>query len=120
MLSDRLTSLYSIGGNTGTVNSFTGLDLHNVTGGVLNAASLLENNNLLCFVFELLKTFLPNSLSPLLSTLEVPISLVTDTLASPLLSLACPAWKDMTEGGEPLWDGIQNTFAGARKAGSSL
>ncbi|KAH6882438.1 Chloroperoxidase [Alternaria rosae] len=112
--------LGSIGGNTGTVNSFTGLDLHNVTGGVLNAGTLLENNNLLCFVFELLKTFLPNSLSPLLSTLEVPISLVTDTLASPLLSLACPAWKDMTEGGEPLWDGIQNTFAGARKAGSSL
>jgi hypothetical protein len=87
---------------------------------VLNAASLLEDNNLLCFVFELLKTFLPNSLSPLLATLEVPINLVTDTLATPLLSLACPAWKDMTQGGEPLWDGIQNTFTGASKAGSSL
>ncbi|KAK7705981.1 hypothetical protein SLS57_009898 [Botryosphaeria dothidea] len=112
--------LGSIGGNTGTVNSFSGLDLHNITGGVLNATSLLENNNLLCFVFELLKTFAPNSLSPLLSTLEVPLKLITDTLATPLLSLACPAWKDMTEGGEPLWDAIQTKFPGAGKAGSSL
>ena len=82
--------------------------------------SLLENNNLLCFVFEVLKTFLPNSLSPLLATLEVPIDLVTGVLAAPILSLACPAWQDLTEGGEPLWDVIQRDFPGAKKAGSSL
>jgi hypothetical protein len=74
----------------------------------------------LCFVFELLKTFLPNSLSPLLATLDVPLKLVTDTLSAPLLSLNCPAWKDLTEGGEPLWNSIQEQFTGARKAGSSL
>jgi len=94
--------------------------MHNITGGVLNSASLLDDNNLLCFVFQILKTFLPNSLSPLLKTLEVPISLITDTLAAPILSLACPAWKDMTVGGEPLWDAIQNSFEGASKAGSGL
>jgi hypothetical protein len=94
--------------------------MHDITGGVLNANTLLEKNNLMCFVFQLLKTFLPNSLSPLLSTLEVPLELVTNTLTTPLLSLACPAWKDMTEGGEPLWDAIQHKFDGARKAGSSL
>lgn len=91
-----------------------------MTGGVLNSISLLEDNNLLCFVFEVLKTFLPNSLSGLLATLEVPINLVTDVLATPITSLACPAWKDLTEGGEPLWDVIQQTFPGASKAGSSL
>ncbi|KAH9880574.1 hypothetical protein IAQ61_000867 [Plenodomus lingam] len=112
--------LGSIGGNTGKVNSFTGLDMSDITGGVLNSATLLDNNNLLCFTFEVLKTFLPNSLSPLLKTLEVPIKLVTDTLAAPLLSLACPAWKDMTAGGEPLWDALQTTFSGASKSGSSL
>ncbi|KAF2123898.1 Cloroperoxidase [Dothidotthia symphoricarpi CBS 119687] len=112
--------LGSIGGNTGTVNSFSGLDLHDITGGVLNATSLLENNNLLCFVFQVLKTFLPNSLSSLLSTIQVPVDLVTSTLAAPLLSLACPAWEDLTEGGEPLWDIIQRTFPGASKAESSL
>ena len=83
-------------------------------------ASLLENNNLLCLVFEVMKTFLPNSLSRLLATLEVPMRLVTDTLAAPLLGLACPAWTDSTLGDEPLWDALQETFPGARKAGSSL
>jgi hypothetical protein len=94
--------------------------LHNITGGVVSSASLLEENNLLCFVFELLKTFLPNSLSPLFATLEGPINLVTEVLAAPILSLACPAWKDLTEGGEPIWDIIQHRFPGAEKAGSSL
>ncbi|KAJ4352941.1 hypothetical protein N0V95_003794 [Ascochyta clinopodiicola] len=112
--------LGSIGGNTGTVNSFSGLDLQNITSGVLDSASLLENNNLLCLVFELLKTFLPNSLSSLLTILEVPINLVTDVLAAPILSLACPAWKDLTQGDKPLWDEIQQKFPGASKAGSSL
>ncbi|CAA9964045.1 oxidase [Pyrenophora teres f. maculata] len=112
--------LASIGGNTGTVNSFSGVDLHNVTGGVLNTATLLEKNNLLCFVFELLKSFLPNSLSPLMKTLELPIQLVTDILETPLLSLACPAWKDLTEGGEPLWDAFQHKYSGPKRSGSSL
>ncbi|KAL1649581.1 hypothetical protein SLS58_001638 [Diplodia intermedia] len=112
--------LGSIGGNTGTVNSFTGLDLSNVTGGVVNAGSLLEGNNLLCFVLEVVKTFAPNSLSPLLKTLEVPLQLISDAITGPITSLACPAWKDLTDGGEPLWDGLQERFPGAGRAGSSL
>ena len=112
--------MISIGGNTGTINSFSGLNLQDITGGILNSASLLESNNLLCFALEALKTFLPNSLSPLLSTLAAPIDLVADVLAAPILSLACPAWQDLTEGGEPLWNVIQNSFSGAKKAGSSL
>jgi hypothetical protein len=110
----------SIGGNTGTVNSFSGLDMEDITSGVLNASTLLENNNLICFVLELVKTFSPNSLSPLLATIQVPLKLVMDTISAPLLSLSCPAWKDLTEGGAPLWDGIQRIYSGARKAGSSL
>ena len=47
--------LGSIGGNVGTVNSFTGVDLDDVLGGVLNAGQLLEGNNLLCFVLEVVK-----------------------------------------------------------------
>jgi hypothetical protein len=102
------------------VNSFSGLDMQDITGGVLNSASLLEDNNLVCFSFEVLKTFLPNSLSPLLKTLQAPINLVTKTLAAPILSLSCPAWKDLTTGGQPLWDSIQENFPGALRAGSSL
>jgi hypothetical protein len=87
---------------------------------VLNSVSLLENNNLMCFVLELVKTFAPNSLSGLLKTIDAPLKLVLDIINVPLLSLACPAWKDLTEGGEPLWDAIQVKYSGAKKAGSSL
>jgi len=41
--------LESIGGNTGTVDSFTGLRIADLTGGILNAQSLLKDNNLFCF-----------------------------------------------------------------------
>jgi len=94
--------------------------MQDITGGVVNAQSLLEDNNLLCFAFQVMKTFLPNSLSPLFATLEVPINLVANTLSVPLLSLACPAWDDIAKDGEPLWNVIQKAYDGARKAGSSL
>jgi len=41
--------------------------------------------------------------------------LVTSVLAPNFLSLNCPAWKDLTLGGSSLWDGIQNTFPGAKR-----
>ncbi|TIA37579.1 Cloroperoxidase, partial [Aureobasidium pullulans] len=42
--------LASIGGNLGKVDNFSGLDLEDITGGVLNATSLLEGNNLATLV----------------------------------------------------------------------
>jgi hypothetical protein len=105
--------LGSIGGNTGTVNSFTGVDLGDLTGGLLNATTLLENNNLLCLVFEVVKTVAPNSLSTLFSALEIPLQLITETLDSNLLSSACPAFTDLTVGGMGFADGIQSIYPGA-------
>ncbi|KAK1216745.1 hypothetical protein PQX77_020632 [Marasmius sp. AFHP31] len=42
----------SLGGNTGTVDSYTAVSLEDFTGGVLNAETLLEGDNLLCFMVE--------------------------------------------------------------------
>ncbi|KAG9966458.1 Cloroperoxidase, partial [Aureobasidium melanogenum] len=109
--------LASIGGNLGTVDSFAGLDLEDITGGVLNATSLLEENNLVCFVLEIVKTFSPNSLSSLFKTLEVPLKLVTDAVLDPLLSLNCPAFKDMTMDGTDLLSGLLGKYPGASKSG---
>ncbi|CZR54683.1 related to oxidase [Phialocephala subalpina] len=112
--------LASVGGNTGEVNSFVGLDLANVTGGILSAERLLEDNNLLCFALEIVKTFSPNSLSPLFATLAVPLGLVMDATSAPILSLACPAFADMMMDGKPLWEGLFGQFPGAAKSGSAM
>lgn len=108
-----LTNLQSIGGNLGAVNSFAGVDLSNLTGGVLNAANLLEGNNLLCFVFEVLKTVSPNALTNLYSTIAAPLELATNLVTTTLLNLSCPAFDDMTYNGQPIWDGLQSAFPGA-------
>lgn len=65
----KFPELASIGGNTGTVNSFAGVELTDLTSGVLNLPKLLESNNLLCFVLEIVKLASPTYLSNLYATL---------------------------------------------------
>lgn len=103
----------------GEVNSYAGVDVSNITGGVLNLTKLLEGNNLLCFVFEIVKTVAPNSLSTLFSIIATPLELITDALGSAVLNLACPAFKDLTVGGQSFEDGIKDKFPGA-SLGSSV
>ncbi|KAL4899079.1 hypothetical protein BDW74DRAFT_184083 [Aspergillus multicolor] len=116
----KYPELASIGGNTGTVNSFTGIDVSDLTGGVLNATTLLEGNNLLCFVFQALKLLSPNALGGIYKTLAVPLDLITKALAAPLVDLACPAFEDLQVGGEPAWEALEELFPGALLSGSVL
>lgn len=113
-------SLASIGGNMGEVNTFTGVDLSDISGGVLNAPKLLEGNNLLCFSLEAVKTFSPNSLSSIFKTLGKPLKLVTDALVAPILDLSCPAFKELEKGGEDVFGNLLDKFPGAKKSGSAL
>ncbi|KAK1978651.1 oxidase [Colletotrichum cereale] len=112
--------LGSIGGNMGKVNSFAGVDLGDLTGGVLNLPKILEGNNLLCFVFEILKTVAPNSLSTIFTIVEKPLNMVTDAIGTALLSLSCPAFKDMEVGGQSLDEGLKAMYPGARMSGNVL
>ncbi|KAI3393294.1 hypothetical protein diail_4476 [Diaporthe ilicicola] len=112
--------LGSVGGNLGRVDTFTGLDLHNVTGGVLNAESLLEGNNLLCFALAIVKTFAPSALAPLFKLLEAPLKLIEDAVAGPLADSGCPAYQDLTMGGQDLFAGLANKYPGANMSGSAL
>lgn len=112
--------LGSIGGNVGTVNSFAGVNLDDILGGVLNASQLLESNNLICFVLELVKMASPSYLSNIYKTLDKPLNLVTKILSSPLLSLDCPAWDDLTMDGKPLWEALGERFPGANKSMGAL
>lgn len=104
----------------GSVNNYAGVDISNLTGGVLNLTKILQDNNLLCFVFEIVKTVSPNSLSTIFAIIEVPLKMVTDTVAAAILNMACPAFKDMTVGGKSLEEGIKVQYPGAKLSGSIL
>lgn len=41
-------SLANVGGNTNGVNTFTGLDMGNLTGGVINGQNLMDDDNFVC------------------------------------------------------------------------
>lgn len=111
--------LLSIGGNTGTVDSFAGIDPGDLTGGVFNTAKLLEGNNLLCFALEFVKFAGPNALSSVLATLAAPLELLGQVV-SPLLDLDCPVFEDLTLGGTDYWSYVMDTYPGASKSGSAL
>ena len=116
----KYPDLASIGGNTGTVNSFTPLDISDITGGLLDTLELLEGNNLLCFALQVVKAFSPDSLSSLYSSLGGVLSILTNVLGSSMTTLTCAPFRDLQFGGEPLWDSLLSTYAGPAKAGSAL
>lgn len=81
---------FRIGGNTGTVNSFTGVNLGDLTGGVLDAATLLEGNNLACFAFQAAMAGGIDELDGLLSLLGGLLDPVLDPIKAAVAGLACP------------------------------
>lgn len=87
-----------IGGNTGTTNSFAGVDLGNLTGGVYTSANLFQGNNLGCFLFQALQQGLPSELEGLVSSLLQPaIDLVNDKVDPVLQLLDCPALTEFDQ-----------------------
>lgn len=102
------------------MSNFAGVDITNLTGGVLNAADLLKDNNLLCLAFEVVKLVSPNALTNIFATIAVPLELITNAISAPLLNLSCPAFEDITYNGKPLWEGLQSAFPGAEWAQAAL
>lgn len=80
----------SIGGNTGTTNSFTGVDMTNLTDGVFNAASLTQGNNTICFAFQFAQQAAPDILKGLLANTANGLSQLSSAVSSALSGLSCP------------------------------
>ncbi|KAL9578266.1 MAG: hypothetical protein Q9212_005823 [Teloschistes hypoglaucus] len=82
--------LLSVGGNTGTTDSFTGVDITALTKGVFNGATLLEGNNLQCFVFQLIQAEAPGLLTGLYEDVTAALKPLTDVISKNLNGLSCP------------------------------
>ncbi|KAM0786771.1 hypothetical protein ACM66B_002206 [Microbotryomycetes sp. NB124-2] len=87
---EKVPQAGKVGGNTGKVNSFVGVDIGDLTGGALNAQSLLEGNNLLCFGLAAARTGLPSVLGGATSLLGNALNFLDSKLGSILPDLACP------------------------------
>ena len=52
----------SVGGNTGTVNSFAGVDLGDITGGAYHTSDLLDPTKFVCLIYQLTLALVPDFL----------------------------------------------------------
>lgn len=86
--------LIRIGGNTGQVNSFVGIDTGNLTGGVFNADTLFEGNNAACFLLQASQAGIPDQVSGIISNLGALLDWVTSQLGPLSERFECPELAD--------------------------
>jgi len=94
-----------------------GIDVTNLTGGALNAQTLLEGNNAICLGLELLIEFSPSLLHSLYSTITTPLQNITNAFGSAITSLNCPQLMTANNGGTDILNGFKATYPGVAKAG---
>ncbi|KAL8790909.1 MAG: hypothetical protein Q9213_000334 [Squamulea squamosa] len=87
--------LISVGGNTGTTNSFTGVDITALTKGVFNGATLAQGNNLQCFIFQLIQAEAPSVLTGVYEDLTKALKPLTDSIGGALAGLGCPQLAEL-------------------------
>ena len=80
----------SVGGNTGEVNTFTGVDLANITGGVYQTSDLTDPKKFVCFLYQLTLAIVPDFLrsEALGDALGGALNLL-QTQISPLVDPSC-------------------------------
>ena len=91
----QFPEILSVGGNTGKTNSFTGVDISSLTGGVYNAQTLTQGNNLQCFVYEFIQQASPDLLNGVWVNPTSALSKLSGILSGLTSSLACPQLKSV-------------------------
>jgi hypothetical protein len=79
-----------IGGNTGTTNSFAGVDLTDLTGGAFNAGDLADGNKAACFLLQASMAGLPDISNPLLGAVGSVLGWATQQLGPLSSKFGCP------------------------------
>lgn len=89
--------LLDIGGNMGAPNTFAPVNLGSLTKGVFQTGSLLEGNNLECFVFQVAQAALPDIAAGAVGNLANTIKPFTDVVTQRLGGLGCPQLQGIDE-----------------------
>jgi hypothetical protein len=88
----------SLGGNTGTTNSFVGIDPANLTMGVYNADTLLQGNNLICYGLEASLMQTPDILTGLYSDTDTAADAFGTAINKVTGALGCPGLNAINKG----------------------
>jgi hypothetical protein len=80
-----------IGGNVNGVNTYAGIDLGDLTGGIYNTTSVLNPNghNLACFIAQLTTSLVPHTLDVALSELSAITNILNEFVAPVIGNLSC-------------------------------
>lgn len=81
---------FRFGGNVNGVNSYAGIDISNVTGGVYNAKTLFEGNNFSCFFVQNLQQGIPLALQDGVNDVGAAVELLGKYLGPIADKLSCP------------------------------
>jgi hypothetical protein len=99
------------GGNTGTTNSFAGVDLQNLTSGVYNFDTLADGNNGACFLLQASLVGLPDAADPLLGAVGSVLNWALQKLGPLQRKFGCPQLSDFD-------NTLFNQFPGAGYVGT--
>jgi hypothetical protein len=102
----------SVGGNTGKVDTFAGIEPTDLTGGVFNSATLLEGNNFMCYAMQLAVQQLPDILSGLLTDKDAAQDKVGTEINSITNSLGCPKLNNINKDQFNKYPGYTNSYNG--------
>lgn len=102
---------FSIGGNAGKINSFTGIDPANLTGGVYNSQNLKNPHNLACYFFQLIVQSTPDLLEGIFTNVTPAKNALTAAANKAFASFNCPTLAKLQYGQEKL-----KTYPGYGKA----
>ena len=102
----------SVGGNTGTTNSFFGLDPQNLTSDVYTTSSLLQGNNLLCYGMELTIQETPDILSGLFTDINAAQDKIGTAFNTATNSLGCPMLNNIDKGQFAQFPGYTKNYDG--------
>ncbi|KAI9152269.1 Dothistromin biosynthesis peroxidase dotB [Paramyrothecium foliicola] len=85
-----IPGIVGVGGNTGQVNSYVGIDLGDITGGVYRAVDLLDPPKFVCYIYQLALAVVPDILRSrfLGAVLGTALNLLSDVL-NPFIDPQC-------------------------------
>ncbi|EGP89784.1 uncharacterized protein MYCGRDRAFT_90507 [Zymoseptoria tritici IPO323] len=110
LAAQKYPKFLNVGGNTGKVNTFTGVDASDISGGVYNTRTLGEGNNAMCFATQFLAQAMPDMIkcSGVLNDVLGAMSQFTQSLNGAFGALNCPQIEKLDKSQFDQFPGYKN------------